>query len=66
MTKDEAVVGALIKHPDYDRHGVIVHADETHIRVEYDDGHIGLLYWDRTMLPCAFSFEVAAQEPEPQ
>jgi hypothetical protein len=40
VTPGEAKVGALVKHPAYERHGVIIHADAAHIRVEYDNGFL--------------------------
>lgn len=39
--------------------GVIRAVRHWGIRVDWADGRTGLLYWDRTMVPCAFNLETA-------
>jgi hypothetical protein len=41
--------------------GIVEYCDSEHIRILWDDGTIGLLYWDWNMMPCAYRLR---KEPE--
>lgn len=50
-------VGQFRRH-----YGIVEHMDSHHVRVLWEDGKIGLLYWDRQMMACAWNLRKATDE----
>lgn len=46
--------------------GSVEFANDTHVRVKWDDGQIGLLYYDRNMMPSAHRLVPLLGEKEGQ
>lgn len=46
-------IGERVEMASSDHKGTVEHADAEHVRVKWDDGQIGLLYYDRKMAPSA-------------
>jgi hypothetical protein len=57
-------VNARVELPNLACQGTIEHIDEVHVRVRWDDGKVGLLYFDQRMIPNAFRLHVIARVSE--
>jgi hypothetical protein len=50
-----------VELPDLTCQWTIEHIDELHVRVRWDDGKVGLLYFDQRMIPNAFRLRLIAR-----